>query len=115
MIEAAEQAQTLVGDRTLEQLQEDRVRREALLWNVTVLGEAATSISSETKQRFPDVPWRNPARLRSRVVHAYWSVDYGILHATATDQLGRFVDQLRTVLEVLAAEPDDPPDAGRPH
>lgn len=111
MIEAAEQAITLVGDLTLEQLQEDRVRREALLWNFTVLGEAATSISSETKERFPDVPWRNPARLRDRVVHAYWSVDYGILHTTATDQLGQFVEQLRAVQHAL--EPDDAPGADR--
>ena len=40
-----------------------------------MLGEAATLVSSETKARFPDIPWRNPVRLRNRVVHGYWSVD----------------------------------------
>lgn len=104
MIDAAEQARVLVGDLTVEQLQEDRLRREALLWNFTVLGEAAASVTDATKRRFPDVRWRNPAQLRNRVVHGYWSVDFGILHATAVDQLGPFVEQLRVALNELGSD-----------
>jgi hypothetical protein len=59
MIDAAERARALVGELTVEQLQDDRLRREALLWNFPVLGEASTSVSSETKRRFPDVRRRN--------------------------------------------------------
>jgi uncharacterized protein with HEPN domain len=32
----------------------------------------------------PDVPSAQPARLRNRIVHGYWSIDVGILHTTAT-------------------------------
>lgn len=101
MIDAATQARDLVGDLTVDELRADRQRREALLWNFTVLGEAATAVSDETKRRFPAVPWRNPAQLRNRVVHGYWSVDFGILHATTVDQLGSFVEQLKDVLNEL--------------
>jgi uncharacterized protein with HEPN domain len=41
MIDAAEQAQHLVGDFAVNELEADRQRRDALLWNFTVLGEAA--------------------------------------------------------------------------
>jgi uncharacterized protein with HEPN domain len=41
MIDAAEQAQRLTEDITVSQLETDRQRRDALLWNFTVLGEAA--------------------------------------------------------------------------
>jgi uncharacterized protein with HEPN domain len=41
MIEAADQAVALVKDVGIEDLAADRTRREALLWNFTVLGEAA--------------------------------------------------------------------------
>jgi uncharacterized protein with HEPN domain len=40
MIDAATRAIELVRDVELEQLEADRDRREALLWNLTVLGEA---------------------------------------------------------------------------
>jgi uncharacterized protein with HEPN domain len=41
MIDAAEQAQHLATGVTVDQLLADRQRHDALLWNFTVLGEAA--------------------------------------------------------------------------
>ena len=104
MIEAAEQASVLVAGIELANLQADRQRRDALLWNFTVLGEAAAQLDDQVKARFADIPWAQPARLRNRVVHGYWSIDLEILHTTATDLLPAFVDQLRAVLAVLEAE-----------
>lgn len=101
MIDAAEQAQILVAGRSVADIDADRQRRDALLWNFTVLGEAATLVSVETRARFPEIPWRNPARLRNRIVHGYWSVDVAVLHTTATDQLGEFVRMLRDAATAL--------------
>lgn len=108
MIDAAEQARSLVAGRSVAEIESDRVRRDALMWNFTVLGEAAAQVSDETKARFPDVPWRNPARLRNRVVHGYWSVDIGIVHTTATQQLGGFVRPLRSAPVELSEDPGPP-------
>jgi hypothetical protein len=47
MIDAAEQAQHLTAGVTVSQLETDRQRRDALLWNFTVLGEAAGPLSAE--------------------------------------------------------------------
>jgi uncharacterized protein with HEPN domain len=101
MVDAAEQAQRLVAGLSAAEVGADRMRRDSLLWNFTVLGEAATLVSSETKARFPGIPWRNPARLRNRVVHGYWSVDVEILHTTAVEQLGEFTRLLRDALAAL--------------
>jgi uncharacterized protein with HEPN domain len=57
MIDAGEQASRLASGVTAEELEDDRQRRDALLWNFTVLGEAAARLSEETKARFPDVQW----------------------------------------------------------
>jgi uncharacterized protein with HEPN domain len=47
MIDAAEQARQLTAGMTACQLEADRQRRDALLWNFTVLGEAAGQLSAE--------------------------------------------------------------------
>ena len=75
MIEAADQAVALVDGVTVDELAGDRQRRDALLWNFTVLGEAAGQLSDDIKTRFPEVSWQQPVRLRNRIVHGYWSVD----------------------------------------
>ena len=58
MIDAAEQAQQLAVGVTISQLEADRQRRDALLWNFTVLGEAAAQLSAEVKDKFPDIALR---------------------------------------------------------
>jgi uncharacterized protein with HEPN domain len=52
MIDAAERACQLVGGVTIEELQADQLRSESLLWNFTVLGEAAAQLADEVKERF---------------------------------------------------------------
>jgi uncharacterized protein with HEPN domain len=111
MIEAAEQAQALVSGVDPETLTADRQRRDALLWNFTVLGEAAAQLDADVTERFPEIPWAQPARLRNRIVHGYWSIDLEILHATATDLLPEFAQQLRKALATLEAEPEQPDSA----
>ena len=98
MIDAAERAQELTADITVGQLEADRQRRDALLWNFTVLGEAAGQLSTQVKDQFPDMPWQQPIRLRNRIVHGYWSIDLEVLHTTASEQLSAFTANLRTVL-----------------
>ena len=98
MIDAAEQAQQLTTGITAGQLETDRQRRDALLWNFTVLGEAAGQLSDELKDKFPDMLWQQPIGLRNRIVHGYWSIDLEVLHTTATEQLPAFTANLRTVL-----------------
>lgn len=113
MIDAAEQTQLLVADVEAEELAKDRQRRDALLWNFAVLGGAAAQVSQELKDRFTDVPWAQPTRMRNRLIHGYWSVDLEIPYTTAKDLLPEFVKQLRIVLAELEAEdaPPDPTDA----
>src|SRR4029453_19075559 len=94
MIDAAEQAHRLTADITVSQLEADRQRRDALLWNFTVLGEASGPLSAEVKDKFPDMPWQQPIRLRNRIVHGYWSIDLEVLHTTATRATTRIHSQL---------------------
>src|SRR5450759_1343384 len=49
MIEAAVQAVELIEGVAVEDLAADRIRRDALLWNFAVLGEAAAQLSAELK------------------------------------------------------------------
>jgi uncharacterized protein with HEPN domain len=66
-----------------------------------VLGEAAGQLSAEVKDKFPDMPWQQPIRLRNRIIHGYWSIDLEVLHTTATEQLPAFTANLRTVLSSI--------------
>jgi uncharacterized protein with HEPN domain len=97
VIEAAERLQTLTAGLTAEDIAEDELRRDAVLWNFTVLGEATGQLSEELRAEHAAVEWRRPAQLRNRIVHGYWSIDLEILVKTAHDDLPSFADAVRSV------------------
>lgn len=76
----------------------------SLLWNFTVLGEAANQVSAELKSRSPQLPWADASRTRNRIVHGYWSVDVQVLAAIARDDLPSFLVGVRSLLESMGDE-----------
>jgi uncharacterized protein with HEPN domain len=69
-------------------------------------GEASAQLAEDVKERFTEVSWAQPAQLRNRIVHGYWSIDLEILHTTATNLLPQFTERLRKALAALEAALD---------
>lgn len=101
---AAERIVALATGETVESLAADHDKRDALLWNFTVLGEAIGRFTA--KDQFPHIEWHKPIALRNRIVHGYWSADLQILVDAAQLSLPQLRDELTAV---LASLPDNPP------
>lgn len=100
MIDAAERVIHLVGERSSAELEADDLRSDAILWNFTILGEAATQVSDDLKAAHPEVVWSDPIRLRNRLVHGYWSIEMDVVAATASDDLPALLGQLRAIRSI---------------
>lgn len=90
MIEAIDKLVEILGERDVTSLLQDEIRRDALLWNFAVLGEAANQLSDDLRTQNPRVPWRRPIDLRNRIVHGYWEVDLNIIVNTIRIDLPSF-------------------------
>jgi uncharacterized protein with HEPN domain len=95
MITWADDAIDILGSRSPGDLEADEIRRDTILWNMTVLGEAASQVSDALNSGHPAVEWNPPTQMRNRIVHGYWSVDLDIIVATIRDKLPPLVATLR--------------------
>jgi len=75
MLDAAAQAVAFFSGCTLESFKDDAKLVLAITRLVEIIGEAAKSVSQETRARHPAIPWRSIAGTRDRLVHAYFDVD----------------------------------------
>ncbi|MDB9314316.1 DUF86 domain-containing protein [Spirulina sp. CS-785/01] len=57
---------------TFEEFQSQPTLVEAVLYNFTIMGEAARSIPQDIQTRYPEIPWRDMSDLRNRMVHEYF-------------------------------------------
>lgn len=84
---------------------DDRLVREAVLWKLAIIGEAANRVSPELRERHPDVPWRRIVGQRNILVHAYDRLDIDKVWQ-AVDAARRLEDQLAAILQELPDWPD---------
>jgi len=79
-IRAAERIRTICGG-TFEALPVDdggdprTVSREAIKYNVIVIGETVSRLSEPTMSRAPEVPWVRVKGVRNVLTHQYHNVD----------------------------------------
>lgn len=69
---------------TKEQFSADRARQDAVLYRITVLGEAARRMSEPFRASHPEVPWSSMVGMRNRVIHGYDQVDLHIVWGVVT-------------------------------
>ncbi|MBK7015653.1 MAG: DUF86 domain-containing protein [Sulfuritalea sp.] len=73
----------------------DELVQSAVLQKLSIIGEAAAKLSDATRDRLPEIPWKEIIGFRNIAVHAYFSVDWRIVLVTVADDLPmlkRFVD-----------------------
>lgn len=71
-----------------------REQAEMILWNLTVLGEAAKRMPNDIRENHPEVRWSSVARTRDVVVHHYEGIDWEVIR----DILWCYVPELRDQL-----------------
>jgi uncharacterized protein with HEPN domain len=97
IVEAAGQVANYIDGRTDVQFVVDRFFQDAVLRQLTIVGEAASKLSAQFRSAHPEIPWARIVGFRHRVVHDYFgfnldtawkvaSVEVAIL-ATAISQI----------------------------
>ena len=98
MLDAAEQALRFCAGRSRADLDGDVMLRFALVHAITVVGEAAARISTQTREALPDVAWGSIVGMRNRLVHAYFDIDADVLWESVNEGLPPLAAQLRAAL-----------------
>lgn len=62
-----------------EAFRSDRMRQDAIIRKLEVIGEAVKQLSDETRRREPAIPWRQIAGMRDHLSHAYFGVDLALV------------------------------------
>jgi uncharacterized protein with HEPN domain len=52
---------------------------DAVIRNFEIIGEAVKNLPQKLKSQHPEVPWDEMYRLRNRVSHEYFGINYEIL------------------------------------
>jgi len=65
-----------------------RLRRDALLYNLVIIGEAVKRLDPETTVRHDEIPWKSVAGLRDLLTHEYFRIEMAEIEKIIDRDLG---------------------------
>ena len=92
----------LQGDRLHSRIEPGDLDRNhqvlsACCYQIAIIGEAVKRLSAARRGEHPEVPWRDIAGMRDRLIHGYDSVDIDELWKTSTEDIPVLMEQVRRI------------------
>lgn len=101
MVQAIDKIFRYTEGYDFSRLLHDEKTLDAVIRNFEIIGEAANSIPTEIKQKYPDVPWKQMYGLRNYISHEYFGLDLSILWEIIQTNLPVNKEQIK---HIIAAE-----------
>ena len=92
-----------LAEHHVNSFQGDYKSMDAVIRNFEIIGEATKKLPKEVLASYPDTPWKEMYRLRNRISHAYFGIDYQIIWRIATSYLPQNLEQINRILKIEKA------------
>src|SRR5579863_6400285 len=77
--ECIEKIESFIEGFDFESFRTDPKTQDAIIRRFEIIGEATRSIPSPVKHLYPDVPWKDMADTRNKLIHEYFGVDVKVV------------------------------------
>ena len=79
ILEAIKEIEEFTRDLTFEEFAKNKMAIRAVTMAFAIIGEAAKQILAETKKKYSQVPWKQMAGIRDKIIHGYAYIKLSVL------------------------------------
>ena len=87
ILEVIRRAEVYVACQSYEEFLTDTKTQDAVIRTLEIVGEATKRLSPELRASRSEIPWKNMAGLRDRLIHDYFGVNIDIVWQIVRDEL----------------------------
>ena len=99
--ECIAQIEEFVGNMTLEKFKADEKTSSAVVRKIEIIAEATKNVPREIRQKYKELPWSDMARMRDKIIHSYFVVDYEVVWKTIKERLPEIKPKIDAILKDL--------------
>jgi len=98
MLESAKIALDYVIGKSWDSFYEDTQCQDAVIRRIEIIGEAARRVSTNTREKHPDIEWREMTSMRNLVIHEYDVVDIKLVWDTVQNKIPPLIEILSKIV-----------------
>jgi uncharacterized protein with HEPN domain len=99
ILQAIQKAEDFTRNMDFRTFSEDDKTVFAVVRALEIIGEASKKIPPEFKQQNPDLPWRDMAGMRDKLIHDYFGVNEEVVWNTVLEDLPPVKTLLQSIVE----------------
>jgi len=77
-----ESIEQFMGKMSFAKFKAEDKTSSAIIRKLEIIGEATKQIPEEIRQKYSQIPWKEMAGMRDRLIHFYMGVDYKLVWRT---------------------------------
>jgi uncharacterized protein with HEPN domain len=101
ILNAIKAIEKFIGNSNYSDFSKDDRTKSAVVWKIQVIGEATKNIPKSIRDDYEDLPWKFMARIRDKIAHFYFGIDYEIVWQVATEKLPAIKPAIEKMLKTL--------------
>ncbi len=99
ILEAIDRIQEYIQDVTRGTFERDRMRVDAVVRNLEIIGEAVKQVPDSVREKYPSVEWRKIAGLRDILIHKYFDVNLEIVWGVVQSNIPILKKEIQQILQ----------------
>lgn len=107
ILDAIKAIDKFVGKLSYKAFLKDEKTKSAVVWKIQVIGEATKNIPRAVRDDYEYLPWKFMARIRDKIAHFYFGIDYKIVWQVATEKLPSIKPAIEKMHKTLKAKGKD--------
>lgn len=101
IISAIESIEKFVEGMNFDEFTNDDKTSSAVIRKLEIIGEAAKNIPNFLKDKYKDIPWKNIAGMRDRLIHGYFGVDHKLVWEAIKIEIPKLKDVVKKISDEI--------------
>ena len=84
---------------TFNEFKTNELVQDAIIRNIEIIGEASKKVSSNTKQTWYKIPWKEVSGMRDKLIHDYMGIDVKVVWQTIKEDIPSLEKLINEILK----------------